>query len=123
MIDSETQLYHQLLVDARHGNIDAVKGSFDKVRQLRAPKLDPLQSVAAIGAYSGYMSIVQFALDLGAEKDRGFCLAVKQGSIKRAEMAEYYEANKAEFDAIIIAPHPNAKPWKPPYPGFSITKL
>ena len=55
--ESEAQLYEKLLVDALHGDVDAVKAAFDSVRQLRSPHLDPLQTVAAIGAKKGtYLS-------------------------------------------------------------------
>ena len=122
MVESEAQLYQKLLVDALHGDVDAVKVAFDNVRQLRAPYLDPLQPVAVIGARKGHMAVMRFALDRGARYDRNLCLAVRQGSKVGAEVASFYEENKVTFDEKIDARDPN-KVWTPPYPGFSISKL
>jgi hypothetical protein len=116
--ESEAQLYEKLLVDALHGDVDAVKAAFDSVRQLRSPHLDPLRTVAAVGARKGHMSIVQFALDRGVRQDRNFCLAVRQGSDATAEMAAFYEENKEAFDKKIEIERDPNKVWTPPYPGF-----
>jgi hypothetical protein len=121
--ESEAQLYEKLLVDALHGDVDAVKATFDSVRQLQSPHLDPLQTVAAIGAQKGHMSIVQFALDRGVRYDRNFCLAVRQGSMVNAEMVAFYEENEEAFDKKIEIERDPNKVWTPPYPGFSIMEL
>ncbi|KIX05994.1 uncharacterized protein Z518_03968 [Rhinocladiella mackenziei CBS 650.93] len=68
--EAEAQQYHQLLVAALHGDLETVTSTFDAVRQLRAPNLDPLQPVAAVGARAGHMSIVNFALSRGAKRNR-----------------------------------------------------
>jgi hypothetical protein len=67
--ESEAQLYEKLLVDTLYGDVDAVKVAFDSIRQLRSPHLDPLQTVAAVGAIKGHMSVVQFAPDRGVRYD------------------------------------------------------
>lgn len=121
--ESEAKLYEKLLVDALHGDVDAVKAAFDSVRQLRSPHLDPLQTVAAVGAIKGHMSIIQFALDRGVTYDRNFCLAVRQGSDATAEMGAFYEENKEAFDKKIEIERDPNKIWTPPYPGFSIMAL
>jgi hypothetical protein len=121
--ESEAQLYEKLLVDALHGDVDAVKAAFDSVRQLWSPHLDPLQTVAAIGAKKGHISIVRFALDRGVRYDRNFCLAVRQGSMATAEMTAFYEENKEAFDKKIEIERDPNKVWTPPYPGFSINEL
>ena len=106
MVESEAQLYQKLLVDALHGDVDAVKVAFDNVRQLRAPYLDPLQPVAVIGARKGHMAVMRFALDRGARYDRNLCLAVSQGSKVSAEVPSFYEENKVAFDEKIDARDP-----------------
>jgi len=100
VIEEEAGLYEKLLIDSLHGNLNAVETSFDAVKQLREPHLDPLQPVGTVGAFKGNLNILKFALEKGAEMNRDLALAVKKGSEKNEEMGRYYTENKARIDDL-----------------------
>ncbi|KAJ9653643.1 hypothetical protein H2198_007194 [Neophaeococcomyces mojaviensis] len=107
--ESEAQLYEKLLVDTLHGNLEVVKVSFDDVRNLRKPYLNPVQPVATVGAFKGHLQILEFAMEMGAEMNRDVAFAVQKGSNSTSEMATYYEANKEKLDKLIEIPLDPAK--------------
>ena len=100
-IEEEFKLYEKLLIDTLHGNVEAVKAAFNSVKRLRAPYLNPLQPVAALGAWKGHMEIIRFALDRGVKIEHDFCLGVSYGSAHNDEVAKYWEENKIAFNEII----------------------
>jgi len=107
--ESEAQLYEKLLVDTLHGNLEVVKLSFDDVRNLRKPYLNPVQPVATVGDFKGHLQILEFAMEMGAEMNRDVAFAVQKGSNSTSEMAAYYEANKEKLDKLIEIPLDPAK--------------
>lgn len=91
-----------------------MEASFDTVKQLRDPKLNPLQPVGTIAAVMGHHSVVQFVFNKGASMDRDLALAIRKGSRKNTEMKEFYEKNsKMLSDLIDPKPDPNYKPNVP----------
>ena len=114
--DTEAKLYEKLLLDALHGDLDAVKASFDDVEKLRNPHLSPLYPVATSGALRGYLQILQFCLSNGAEMNKDVALAIKKGSNATPEMAAYYEENKSKVEDLTELKHDPAKLARPQVP-------
>lgn len=76
--------------------------------------MNPLQPVATFGAVTGHLSIVQFALKMGASMDRDLALAIQMGAKKNAEMKEFYENDSKRLNVLINPPpDPNVKPNVP----------
>lgn len=95
--------------------MEGVQAAFDSVSQLRSPHLNPLQAVAALGAFEGHMNIIHFALDRGVEVNSDFCIGVSYGRHRNSEVAKYWQDNEAAFDKIIhpLRYDPSYKPRIP----------
>lgn len=110
-VEEEAQMYEKLLVDSLHGNLDSVKNSFEKVKQLREPYLNPATPVAVVGAYGGQTDVLKFGLERGAPMDKDLAFSIQRGAEKSEGMKAYYEENKKLVDDKREAkPDPRTKP-------------
>lgn len=98
--------YEQLLRNAYHGNLQEVEASFDKVKQLRDPKLNPLQPIGTIAAVRGHLPLLEFVLSKGAIMDRELALAIKQGADRDTGIKNLYEKDSKRLNDIINPPLP-----------------
>lgn len=89
------------MLNAYHGDLDAVKQSFDEVEQLRKPKLSPLRPIGTIAAVMGHFHVVQYVLEKGGKMDRSLALAVRKGAERDAAMKELFEGNFEELNGLI----------------------
>lgn len=93
-------MYEELVLDALHGKLGAVKANFDSVTQLRHPFLSPLQPVTVSGAIKGHGAVLRFGMDNGAVLNRDVAVAVKKGAQISTSVETWYQSNKALVDEV-----------------------